>query len=38
MGDLLYKHFDRNHEIWRYPGGQGESKAIACSSPLPFVT
>jgi hypothetical protein len=38
MGDLLYKHFDRNPEIWRYPGGQGESKAIAWSSPLPFVT
>ena len=38
MGDLLYKRFDRNPEIWRFPGGEGESKAIAWSSPLPFVT
>ena len=38
MGDLLYKRFDRAPEIWRFRGGQGESKAIAWSSPLPFVT
>ena len=38
MGDLLYKRFDTNPEIWRFPGGKGESKAIAWSSPLPFVT
>ena len=38
MGDFLYKRFDTNPEIWRYRGGQGESKAIAWSSPLPFVT
>jgi len=37
-GDWLYKRFDRNPEIWRYPGGQGESKAILWSSLLPFVT
>ena len=38
MGDLLHKRFDTNPEIWRFPGGKGESKAIAWSSPLPFVT
>lgn len=38
MGDLLYKRFDRYPEIWRFRGGKGESKAIAWSSPLPFVT
>jgi hypothetical protein len=37
-GDWLYKRFDRNPEIWRYPGGQGENKAILWSSLLPFVT
>ncbi len=37
-GDWLYKRFDRNPEIWRYPGGQGESRAILWSSLLPFVT
>jgi hypothetical protein len=37
-GDWLYKRFDRNPEIWRYAGGQGESKAILWSSLLPFVT
>jgi hypothetical protein len=37
-GDWLYKRFDRNPEIWRYPGGQGESNAILWSSLLPFVT
>ncbi len=36
--DFLYKRFDRAPEIWRFRGGQGESKAIAWSSPLPFVT
>jgi hypothetical protein len=38
MGDLLYKRNNKHPEIWRYPGGKGESKAIACSSPFPFLT
>jgi hypothetical protein len=38
MGDLLYKRNNQYPEIWRYPGGKGESKAIACSSPFPFLT
>jgi len=38
MGDLLYRRFNKHPEIWRYPGGQGESKAIAWSAPLPFLT
>jgi hypothetical protein len=38
MGDWLYKRYDRNPEIWRYCGGQGEDKAILWSSLLPFVT
>ena len=38
MGDLLYKRFDRHPEIWRFPGGKGESKAIAWSTALPFLT
>lgn len=38
MGDLLYRRFDRYPEIWRFRGDKGESKAIAWSSPLPFVT
>ncbi|HWY51146.1 MAG TPA: hypothetical protein VNW72_06655 [Chthoniobacterales bacterium] len=38
MGDWLYKRYDRHPEIWRYPRGEGESKAIAWSSPLPFLT
>jgi hypothetical protein len=38
MGDLLYKHFDKNPEIWRYTGGKGESKAIAWSIPIPLLT
>lgn len=38
MGDWLYKRYDRNPEIWRYRGGQGENKAILWSSFLPFVT
>jgi hypothetical protein len=38
MGDWLYKRYDRNPEIWRYRGGQGETKAILWSSLLPFLT
>jgi hypothetical protein len=38
MGDLLYKRNNKYPEIWRYPGGKGETKAIAWSSPLPFLT
>ena len=38
MGDWLYKRYDKNPEIWRYVHGKGEMKAIAWSSPLPFVT
>src|SRR6516225_10655613 len=38
MGDLLYRKFNRHPEIWRHRGGQGESAAIAWSSPLPFLT
>lgn len=38
MGDWLYKRYDRNPEIWRYQGGQGENKAILWSSVLPFLT
>lgn len=38
MGDWLYKRYDRHPEIWRYPGGQGENKAILWSSLLPFLT
>jgi len=38
MGDLVYKRFDKHPEIWRYPGGQGESRAIALSAALPFLT
>jgi hypothetical protein len=38
MGDWLYKRYDQYPEIWRYPHGQGEMKAIAWSAPLPFVT
>ena len=43
MGDLLYKRNNRYPEIWRFHGGQGghgggESKAIAWSSPPPFLT
>jgi hypothetical protein len=38
MGDWLYKRYDQHPEIWRYPHGQGETKAIAWSVPLPFVT
>jgi hypothetical protein len=38
MGDWLYKRYDRNPEIWRYPSGQGENKVILWSSLLPFLT
>ena len=38
MGDWLYKRYDRNPEIWRYSGCQGENKAILWSSLLPFLT
>ena len=38
MGDLIYKRFDKHPEIWRFPGGHGESKAIALSAALPFLT
>jgi len=38
MGDWLYKRYDRNPEIWRYQGGQGESSAILWSSLFPFLT
>jgi hypothetical protein len=38
MGDWLYKSYDRNPEIWRYPAGKGENKAILWSSLLPFLT
>jgi len=38
MGDWLYKRYDRNPEIWRFPGGQGENKAILWSSLFPFLT
>jgi hypothetical protein len=38
MGDLLYKRNNKYLEIWRYPGGKGETKAIVCSSPFPFLT
>ncbi len=38
MGDWLYKRYDRHPEIWRYPAGQGESRAILWSSILPFLT
>jgi hypothetical protein len=38
MGDWLYKRYDRNPEIWRYPKGSGENTAILWSSVLPFLT
>jgi len=38
MGDWLYKRYDRHPEIWRYPGGQGETKAIVWASLFPFLT
>lgn len=38
MGDWLYKRYDTHPEIWRYPGGQGETRAILQASLLPFLT
>jgi hypothetical protein len=38
MGDLVYKRNNKYPEIWRYPDGKGEAKAIAWSSPFPFLT
>jgi hypothetical protein len=38
MGDRIYKRFDRSPEIWRYPGGQGETQAILWASLLPLLT
>ncbi len=38
MGDWLYKRYDRHPEIWRYAGGQGETKAILWASLFPFLT
>jgi hypothetical protein len=38
MGDWLYKRYDQHPEIWRHPHGQGEMKAIAWATSLPFVT
>jgi hypothetical protein len=38
MGDWIYKRFDKHPEIWRFRGGQGEAKAIAWSTALPFLT
>src|ERR1700693_2657008 len=38
MGDLLYKTANKHPEVWRFPAGVGESKAIAWSSRLPFLT
>jgi len=36
--DFLYKRNNKYPEIWRFPGGKGESRAIAFSSPFPFLT
>jgi hypothetical protein len=38
MGDWLYKRYDRHPEIWRFAGGQGETKAILWASLFPFLT
>ncbi len=38
MGDWIYKRFDHSPEIWRYPGGLGETQAIIWSSLFPFLT
>lgn len=38
IGDWLYKRYNQYPKIWRYPHGQGEMKAIAWYTPLPFVT
>jgi hypothetical protein len=36
--DLLYKRNNKYPEIWRFSGGKGESRAVALSSPFPFLT
>ena len=36
-GDWIHRRYTYA-EIWRHPGGKGEERAIALSSPLPFVT
>jgi hypothetical protein len=36
-GDWIHRRFTYP-EIWRHTGGKGEERAIALSSPLPFVT
>lgn len=43
MGDLLYRRFNPHPEIWRFTADIGahgltETKAIAWSTPLPFLT
>lgn len=38
MGDWTYKRYDKHPEIWRYRGGQGETRAIVWASLLPFLT
>jgi len=38
MGDWIYKRLDHSPEIWRYPAGQGETRAIIWASLLPFLT
>jgi hypothetical protein len=39
MGDLVYKRYNKHPEIWRHSGGtRGETRAIAWSAPLPFLT
>ena len=38
MGDWLYKRYNNSPEIWRYPHGEGETRAIAWAAPLPFLT
>jgi hypothetical protein len=37
MGDWLYKRYNQYPEIWRHQHGEGETKAIAWYTPLPFV-
>jgi hypothetical protein len=38
MGDWIYKRFDHSPEIWRFPGGHGEMRAIIWASFFPFLT
>jgi hypothetical protein len=38
MGDWIYKRFAHSPEIWRYPGGHGETRAIIWASLFPFLT